>query len=148
MTAPRNLGLVALLVFAISHFLPAYNDGSGFACFEFCWNVLWGHDGEIFSGSWLYYSGFAISNVLFIGLVLTLFATKKGRRLRSVVSVVFFLHVASWLVLHIFQQPPQIAEIKVGYYVWLIAYSLLVAAHLWKASNEPLESIPLAGSVA
>ena len=131
MKTPRNLGLVAVVVFVISHLLPAYGDGSGFACFRACWNILLGHDIEIFSGGWFYYSGFAFSNILFIGLVVALFVTKKSRRLRLIVSVVFFLHVLSWLVLHIFlQQPPQITEIKIGYYVWLIAYGLLVAAHL------------------
>jgi hypothetical protein len=147
MKTPRNLGLVAVVVFVISHFLPAYGDGSGFACFGVCWNMLLGHDAEILSGGWFYYSGFVISNILFIGLVVALFVTKKSRRLRLVVSVVFFLHVLSWLVLHLFQQPPHIAEIKIGYYVWLIAYGLLVAVHLWKAPDESLESIPLARSV-
>ena len=136
------------MVFVISHFLPAYGNGSGFACFGVCWNMLLGHDSEIFSGAWFYYSGFAISNILFVGLVVALFVTKKSRRLRTVVSVVFFLHVLSWLVLHIFQQPPQITEIQIGYYVWLIAYGVLVAAHLWKEPGESPESIPLARSVA
>jgi hypothetical protein len=147
MKTPRNLGLVAVVVFVISHFLPAYGDGSGFACFRVCWNMLLGHDTEIFSAGWFYYSGFAISNILFIGLMVAMFVTKKSRRLRSVVSVVFFLHVVSWLVLHICQQPPQVSEIKIGYYVWLIAYGLLVAAHLGKEPGESLESIPLARSV-
>ena len=145
MKTPRNLGLVAVVVFVISHFLPAYGDGSGFACFGVCWNMLWGHDAEILSGGWFYYSGLAISNILFIGLAVALFVTKKGRRLRRVVSVVCFLHVLSWLVLHILQQPPQVTEIKIGYYVWLIAYGLLVVAHFWR---EPAESlVPLARSV-
>ena len=147
MKTPRRLGLVAGLVFVISHFLPAYGDGSGFACFRYCWDMLWGHDGEILSGGWFYYSGFAISNLLFLGLVVALFVTKKSRGLRSVVSVVFFLHVLSWLVLHVFQQPPRVNEIKIGYYAWLIAYGLLVAAHLWKEPGESLESIPLMRSV-
>ena len=146
MKTPRYLGLVAIVVFVISHFLPAYSDGSGFVCFGVCCESLLGHDTEILSGGWFYYSGFVISNILFIGLVVALFVMKKSRRLRSVVSVVFFLHVLSWLVLHIFQQPPQITEIKIGYYMWLIAYGLLVAAHLWKEPGESLESIPLARS--
>jgi hypothetical protein len=146
MKTPRNLGLVAVVVFVISHFLPAYGDGSGFACFGVCWNALLGHDTEILSAGWFYYSGFVISNILFIGLVAALFVTKKSRRLRSVVSVVFFLHVLSWLVLHDFQQPPQIDMIKIGYYFWLIAYGLLVAAHPWKEPGESLESNPLARS--
>src|SRR5262245_17403907 len=147
MKTPRNFELIAVVVFVISHFLPAYGDGSGFACFGVCWNMLLGHDSEILSGGWFYYSGFAISNVLFIGLVLALFVTKKCRRLRSLVSVVCFLHVLSWLVLHVLQRPPQITEIKIGYYVWLMAYGLLVAAHLRKEPAESLGSIPLAHSV-
>ena len=147
MKTPRKLGLAAIVVFVISHFLPAYNDGSGFACFRFCWDVLLGHDTTLFSGAWFYYSGLAICNILFIGLVVALFVTKKSRRLRSVVSVLLFLHILSWLVLHIFQQPPQITEIKIGYYLWLIAYGLLVAAHLRKEPSGSLESIPLAPSV-
>lgn len=134
------------MVLVISHFLPAYGDASGFACFRVCWNILLGHDAEILSGGWFYYSGFAISNVLFVGLAVSLFVTKKGRKLRSAVAIVFFLHVLSWWVLHLFQQPPQIGELKIGYYVWLIAYGLLVAAHLWKESAEPLGSIPLGHS--
>ena len=148
MKTPRNLGLVAIVVFVISHFLPAYEIGSGFACFRYCWNVLVGREGDVLTGGWFYYSGFAISNILFIGLVAALFVTKKRRRLRSVVSVVFFLHILSWLVLHIFPQPSQITEIEIGYYVWLIAYGLLVAAHLCSERVESPGSISLAGSSA
>jgi len=147
MKTSRNLGLVAVVVFVISHFLPAYGGGSGFACFGVCSNMLLGHDTEILSGGWFYYSGFAISNIIFPVLVLALFVTNKSRKLRSVVSVVFFLHVLSWSVLHVFQQPSQLNEIKIGYYVWLIAYGLLVAAHLWKEPGESLESNPLERSV-
>jgi hypothetical protein len=148
MKMPRNLGLMAIVVFVISHFLPAYGGGSGFACFGACWNMLLGHDAEILSGGWFYYSGFVIANIVFIGLVVALFVTKKSRRLKSVVSVVIFLHVFSWLALHIFQKPPQIDEIEIGYYAWLSAYGLLVAAHLCKEPAGSLGSIPLARSVA
>jgi hypothetical protein len=147
MKTTRILGWIAMVVFAISHVLPAYSDGSGFTCFVACWNMLLGRDGESFSGGWFYYSGFAISNILFIGLVVALLLTKKWRGVRSLISVVFFLHVFSWFALQVFQQPPQITEIKIGYYVWLMAYGLLVAAHLWKAPRESLESVPLARSV-
>ncbi len=146
MKTPRNSGLAAIVVFVISHFLPAYGNISGFACFRICWDTLLDH-AEILSGDWFYYSGFVIANILFIGLVVALFVTKKLRRLRSVVSIVFFLHVLSWLVLHIFPKPSGIAEIKIGYYVWLIAYGLLVAAHLWKEPAESPGTIPLARSV-
>ena len=144
----RYLGLVAILVFVISFFLPAYGDeGSGFICFRFCWSVLLGHDTELFTGAWFYYSGFAVSNILFIGLVAALFVTKKARGLRLVVSAVFFLHVLSWVVLHIFQHPSQVNEIKIGYYVWLTAYGLLVAAHFSKKPSELPRSSSVAQSV-
>jgi len=143
----RNLGLVAILVFVISHFLPAYLQGSGFTCFAVCWKGLLGHDIEMFSGPWFYYSGFAISNILFIGLAAALFLTKKGRAFRLIVSVIFFLHVLSWLALHIFQHPSQVIEIKIGYYLWLVAYGLLVAAHLEKDPTELTGSIPVAQPV-
>jgi hypothetical protein len=146
MKTPRNLGLAAFVLFVISHLLPAYDNGSGFACFRACWDTLLERS-EIFSGGWFYYSGFVIANILFIALVVALFITKKRRILRSVTSVVIFLHVLSWLVLHIFQQPSGITEIKIGYYVWLIAYGLLAAAHLCKEPTESLGSIPLAPSV-
>src|SRR5258705_11901173 len=109
MKTPRNLGLAAIVVFVISHFLPAYGNISGFACFRVCWDTLldrneilsagwfyYSDRTEILSAGWFYYSGFVISNILFIGLVMALFMTKKSRRLRSVISVVFFLHVLSW----------------------------------------------------
>jgi hypothetical protein len=147
MKTPRTLGWIAVVAFVVSHFLPAYSGDSGFSCFVACWNMLLGRDGGILSGGWFYYSGFAISNILFIGLVVALLITKKGRGLRSLISIVFFLHVFSWFALHVFQQPPQISEIEIGYYVWLMAYGLLVAAHLRKEPGELLESIPLAGTV-
>ena len=145
MKTPRNLGLLALTAFVISHFLPAYNNGSGFACFSHCWSTLLKPDFS--DGSWFYYSGLAICNILFVGLVAALFLTEAGRKLRSIVSGALFLHVFSWLVSHLFGQSSEIAEIKIGYYVWLFAYGLLVAAHLSKERVESPGSIPLARSV-
>jgi len=147
MKAPRNFALVAVAVFAVSYFLPAYGSGSGFACFGVCWEMLLGHDTKVLSGAWFYYSGFVIANLFFIGLVVALFATTNPRRLRLAFSIVFFLHVLSWLVLNIFQHPSQLVEIKLGYYVWLCAYGLLVVAHLWKDSNGRLEPIPFERSI-
>ena len=146
MKTTRMIGLAAIVVFVVSHFLPAYGDLSGFACFEVCWKAFLG-DEKILSGGWFYYSGLVLANILFVGLAVALFLTKKRRGLRSVVSVVCFLHVLSWVVLHIFQQPPQVSEIEIGYYVWLAAYGLLVAAHVWKEPSGLAESIPPGRSV-
>jgi hypothetical protein len=72
MKTPRNLGLVAVVVFAISHFLPVYGSSPGFACFGDCWSMLSGHHADILSGGWFYYSEFVISNIFFIGLVMAI----------------------------------------------------------------------------
>lgn len=132
MKTPRNLGLAALVVFIISFFLPAFEGMSGFTSFAFCWNALLGHEPtgnvRILSGGWFYYSGFVMSNTLFVGLVAALFLTRKVGRLRSVFSLVCFLQALSWLVLFAISGD-QISAIKVGYYVWLIAYGLLVTAY-------------------
>ena len=141
MKTHRNLGLAALVVFIISFFLPAFEGMSGFASFAFCWDTLLGHEPSgnirILSGGWFYYSGFVMSNILFVGLVAALFLTRKIGRLRSVFSLVCFLQALSWLVLFtISGKPSQITAIKVGYYVWLIAYGLLVTAYLWKMMSN------------
>ena len=141
MKTHRNLGLAALVVFIISFFLPAFEGMSGFASFAFCWDTLLGHELSgnirILSGGWFYYSGFVMSNILFVGLVAALFLTRKIVRLRSVFSLVCFLQALSWLVLFtISGKPSQITAIKVGYYVWLIAYGLLVTAYLWKMMSN------------
>ena len=152
MKTHRNLGLAALVVFIISFFLPAFEDMSGFASFAFCWDTLLGHEPtgnvRILSGGWFYYSGFVMSNILFVGLVAALFLTKKIGRLRSVFSLVCFLQALSWLVLFaISGKPSQITAIKVGYYVWLIAYGLLVTAYPWKRmSNQGAATNPAAAS--
>jgi hypothetical protein len=157
MKTHRNPGLAALVLFIISFFLPAFEGMSGFASFAFCWNTLLGHQPfgnvRIPSGEWFYYSGFVISNILFVGLVAALFLTKKPGRLGSVFSIVCFLQALSWLVLPaISGDPSQITAIKVGYYVWLIAYGLLVTAYPWKrmsnqcAAANPRRAMPLEGS--
>jgi len=146
MKTPKKLGLIAIMIFVISYFLPAYSDISGFACFAVCWKILLGHEANVLSGGWFYYSGFVISSVFFIALAAALFTTKKHRGLRSGVSIVCFLEVLSWLVLHIFH-PSEISQIKIGYYVWLIAYGILVAAHFWKRPTGTLGTVPISPSV-
>ena len=144
-SCPSSLDTHAVHENTTHFFLPAFEEMSGFASFAFCWDTLLGHEPSgnirILSGGWFYYSGFVMSNILFVGLVAALFLTRKIVRLRSVFSLVCFLQALSWLVLFtISGKPSQITAIKVGYYVWLIAYGLLVTAYLWKMmSNKSLE---------
>jgi hypothetical protein len=130
------MGLAAAVVFAISHALPAYADGSGFACFRLTLGVLIGRDIKFLSGGWFYYAGFGLSNLLFVVLVVALCVTRKWRTVRTLVSVVLLLHVLSWPILNACGSPPTLHDVKLGYYLWLMAYGLLVAAHLWKGPTE------------
>jgi hypothetical protein len=146
MTRPQKLGLAAAVIFAISHCLPAYGDGLGFACFQLCWSMLFGQEGAQFlSGGWFYYSGFAISNVLFPVLVAALFLTRKLRKVRTAVMMIFFLHVLSWLLLNAFESSHELREVKIGYYLWLASYGLLLGAHVC-VCKEAGESRELVGS--
>lgn len=145
MKTSQKLGLAAVVVFVVSHFLPAYGTGAGFSCFQACWNMLLGREGTLFNGAWFYYSGFAVSNLFFPALAGALLMTQKSRRVRAAVAVAFFLHVLSWVMLHL--RSPELAEIKIGYYVWLAAYGLLAAAHVWKEPQAALASNPPAPSV-
>src|SRR5262249_3828411 len=110
MKTKRNLQWAPIVIFLISFALPAFSNDSGFACFAYCWNMLLGRDAfgdiPIVSGAWFYYSGFVISNILFIGLVVALFITTKSRKLSSVVSIVCFLQVLSWVVLFVISGKP------------------------------------------
>jgi hypothetical protein len=135
MTTPQKIGLAALVVFVLSHLLPAYvpyHAMSGWQCHLMCWEELISGDLiDRFSGWWFYFSGFVITNLIFIGLAVALLKTRRHDRIRSVLSIVVCLHVVSWWVVNLVF-PSEPSSIKVGYYVWLIAFALLVVAHLWK----------------
>jgi hypothetical protein len=120
-------------MFGISHLLPAYHGESGFACFRFCWSTLVGEGEDVLSGGWFYYSGLAIANIAFPLLVIALFAAKRIRRFTVFVSVIAFLQVLSWGLLNLAAQPTEFSQIQIGYYLWLLAYGGLVAAHFVKA---------------
>ena len=137
MKTPQKLGLAALGLFTLSHCLPAYRSGGlGFSCFRTCCEIFLQRGEDL--GGWLYYSGFAFSNLLFPILVVGLFLTQKRRQLRGLGSFILLLHVASWLVINLIHGEG--SDIKIGYYVWLLAYALLFAAHLVRESNETIES--------
>ena len=92
-------------------------------------------------GGWLYYSGFVVSNIAFLVLGSGLFVTRKSRSFRLFASLIILLHTISWLFVNI---GGNISEIEVGYYLWLTAYVLLLAAHLTKEPSKLPE--PKAGA--
>jgi hypothetical protein len=138
----QKIGLAALSLFAVSHVLPAYDmplgAKRGFSCFLDCWETLWHFDPSELEG-WLYYSGFALSNILLPILVVGLFVSHRAWRFRSIVSFVMLLHTASWSVLDSWCSNP---GMKIGYYLWLGAYILLYSAY---RSND---SEPVVGTTA
>jgi hypothetical protein len=121
----KKIGLAAFSVFAVSHCLPAYDTLRGFSCFLQCWDTLWHFDPSDLGCS-LYYSGFALSNIMLPILVVGLFVGDRGWRFRSIVSFVMLSHTTSWSVLESFGTN---ASIKIGYYLWLGAYMLLYSAY-------------------
>ena len=133
LTSPAGITSVALVLFGISHFLPAVEGGSGFQCFQGCWGLFWELGSQGFSWGWLYYSGFMVSNIGFLILGIAMLVSQKARLLSRNVSLVFLLHTLSWLIIHLNQG---LSDIKIGYYVWLTAYALLFIAHLRKPNTE------------
>lgn len=125
MNTSQKIGLAAVSVFAFSHFLPAYDTLRGFSCFLECWDTM-RHVDPSDSEGWLYYSGFALSNIMLPILVVALFVGRRGWRFRSIVSFVMLMHTASWSVLDSWGSS---SSIKIGYYLWLGAYGLLYFAH-------------------
>ena len=137
------MALAAAVVFAISHALPAYNDGSGFDCFRVTLRVLVGGGSNSLSGGGFYYAGFAFANILFAVLVVALCVTKKWRTARTVVALIILLQVLSWPIVNASASPPTLRDVKIGYYLWLIAYGLLVVAHVWKEPGARVDPIPV-----
>ena len=135
MNKSQKIGLAAIVVFAISHFLPAFGGDRGYACFQECWKTMTKHDMTNVAG-WLYYSGFVLSSVTFVVLASALFLTRTGRYFRLFVSVFILLHTITWFFVNI----KGLSNIEVGYYVWLTAYVVLFAAHLTKESNKSVEA--------
>ncbi len=124
---PRTLLFVAGAAFIISYFLPAYSGSKGLECFKFCWSLLWKYPGES-PLKWLYYSGFVLTNIAFV-IVFTLGLARSGfYKTRFIVTAVAFFHVLSWLLVNVRKE--DITSIQAGYYLWLVAYVLLLASQI------------------
>jgi hypothetical protein len=135
MNKSTKMGFAAIVLFAISHFLPAFGGYRGYACFQECWKTMTKHDMTDVAG-WLYYSGFVFSSVTFVVLAGALFLTRKARFFRLCASVIILLHTISWLLVNV----KGLSNVEVGYYVWLTAYALLFTVHLTKESNKSVET--------
>lgn len=128
---PRPLTLLAGAVFAVSYFLPSYENQRGYQCFLWCWSMLL----DVFNSSEdpllsrLYYPTFVLTNVLFVAIAIAgLASAARFFRTRFFLCALAFFHVVSWLVLNVTKD--SFSSLMPGYYVWLAAYGLLLAALL------------------
>lgn len=135
LNASQKIGVTAISLFAVSHLLPAYDTFCGFACFCECWSSMC-HPDLSDLGNWFYYSGLALSNILFVILAVGLFVSERGWRFRSIASVIILSNITSWSVLELWSGS---SSIKIGYYVWLEAYVLLYFAHRAKVPIHSVE---------
>jgi hypothetical protein len=122
MNPRRVLASSTAIIFAVSFLLPAYTPYNGFNCFMLCWGGLIKFPPEKW-GAWLYYGGFAVSNILFVGFLALAFARKTFSKACIVLISIMGLHVLSWLVLNLVWDGWKTA-IRIGYFVWLLAYIL------------------------
>jgi hypothetical protein len=129
------------LLFGVSFALPADGDMSGISCLGVCWGVLTGlgdnHDMTL--GGWSYYSGFVLANVLFVALFAAILASSARLSVRSWIAALSTLQVLSWLVVNLYNlKSGDHFDLGIGYFVWLLSFILLLAAHLVR-SRTPVQ---------
>jgi hypothetical protein len=127
-----RLAIAAGALFALSFFLPALGDSSGFECLRECWHIFT-RSAAYLSLSLVgrsYFSGFVVANCLFVALVGALLVATSHARLRLWTSGVLLLQVFSWLILNLI--PVWHGErlaLGAGYFLWLLSYLMLFGAH-------------------
>ena len=129
----RTLPLIAGALFALSFFLPAYAGATGFGCFRFCLELIPKFPSESLL-RWLYYSAFVLTNLAFVVILALDVARAASHKTRLVVSVIAFLHVLSWLSVTLSEG--DFHSLQIGYFLWLLAYALLLASQL-VAARKP-----------
>lgn len=118
-------------LFLLAHLLPAYLDLRGFKCFSHCLNILWRPADDTPVLGWLYYSGFVLTNLAFVAVWITGLVSRSYLKTRFIVSALAFFQVASWLLLNLRKESDSDSfPIQAGYYVWLLAYALLLASQV------------------
>jgi len=135
-----TLASVIAAAFFLSHALPAFEDQTGFECFRFCLGILLEPSGAAPLG-WMYYGGFAVSNVVFIAICAMLFTSKPVGKKYGTVMLFLSLHTISWMPLNW----RNLHEIKPGYYLWLLAYlALTFATVAYRRKPNPNQtSVPM-----
>ena len=127
-TNPTRLGFaLAWVLFLASLCLPALKDISGLACAQSVFTLLF--DFELKDiWEWLYYSAFNVTNLSLLALPVLAFTPCLNRFYRATRWLVgaCFLHTLSWLLWGLWNGG--IRDLKVGYYLWLLAVGILLAS--------------------
>jgi hypothetical protein len=134
--------LIALLLFVVSFFLPAYHneyvEPFGYECALFCLGGIWDDLISADIATIAYYFPFSFSNIAMIVLVpllATVFRRKRVPLLIKVIQVILIMHVLSWLVLHIAYGT--IGDVRIGYYLWLGSMCMVLWCSLRRRNVEP-----------
>ena len=116
--------VTAILLFLLSFFLPALDDGSGFFCAKYCAYDIWEASSD--PGRILYYFPFTFSNLLMLILPLLLLTRARNKAIPMgviFIQAILILHVLSWLVLSLKDGD---TDIKIGYYIWLLSMCMIL----------------------
>ena len=130
--------LIALLLFVVSFFLPAFEGQHGYFCALFCLWGIWDDWVSADIATIAYYFPFSFSNIAMIVLVpllATVFRRKRVPLLIKVIQVILIMHVLSWLVLHIANGT--IGDVRIGYYLWLGSMCMVLWCSLRCRNVEP-----------
>lgn len=123
---------LAGVLFGISLWLPAFGSESGWACAKLVWSYLFNFELRDIGG-WLYYSPFNVTNLALL-LLPVVACTPLFDRFRLAARWLVggcFLHSLSWLVWALCRG--DIRDLKAGYYLWLLAVGILLAACIVRA---------------
>ena len=137
-----KLLVMASCLFIGSFFLPSYYIFNGYECAKFCAWDMWSFP-EMTGIA--YYFLFTISNLLMILVPVLLITKLKHKRIPIgliVGQIILLGHVITWQLLDIIDDSD--AEIKIGYYIWLMSMVLMLGCTLSKRkSDKNLQPTPL-----
>ncbi len=132
---------LAWACFFVSLLLPAFEDLSGWNCALTVLNCLFSFDPKGF-WEWLYYSAFNVTNVVLLVLPVLAFTPFLGGCPRAARWLVggCLLHTLSWFIWRLWNGG--IGDIRIGYYLWLLAVGILLAACIVRARSNQITTQP------
>lgn len=132
-----RLSAAAAAVFVLSHVLPAYQDAPGFTCLRYCWDLLFKSPADA-PFKWVYYVAFVPTNLVFVAALALGWFRDGLLRSRFIATSAAFFHVLSWLLMNVRRE--DIGSLTIGYYLWLLAYALLLASQI-RENRAPVRAV-------